>query len=302
MYNTELQINPEFQGLVPALSAEEVLGLEESLLNEGCRESLVTWQNYLIDGHHRYSICHKHNIPFKTVEKLELESELDVKIWMIKNQFSRRNLPTETRLALAYKFKEFEAEKAKARQGARNDLVTQNNNIYPLVGRSKNEKPNVVNSQNRGTLGEIAKMAGVGHTTAEQYDTIQQKGTDEQKEEISLGKSSIKKVYNEIRKQERLATNIATEWPKGKYRVIYADPPWQYGDERSGGSYGGAIDHYNTMSLDDIKALPVKELAEDNAVLCLWATAPLLPEALQDLKHGVLPIRLTLFGTRLSLT
>ena len=35
---------------------------------------------------------------------------------MINNQFSRRNLPTETRLALAYRFKDFEAEKAKARQ------------------------------------------------------------------------------------------------------------------------------------------------------------------------------------------
>jgi len=39
---------------------------------------------------------------------------------MINNQFSRRNLPTETRLALAYKFKEFETEKAKERQGTRN--------------------------------------------------------------------------------------------------------------------------------------------------------------------------------------
>lgn len=37
---------------------------------------------------------------------------------MINNQFSRRNLPTETRLALAYQFKEFEAEKAKARMQA----------------------------------------------------------------------------------------------------------------------------------------------------------------------------------------
>jgi len=46
-------------------------------------------------------------------QKSAIKNELAVKLWMINNQFSRRNLPTETRLALAYKFKEFEAEKAK---------------------------------------------------------------------------------------------------------------------------------------------------------------------------------------------
>jgi hypothetical protein len=106
---------------------------------------------------------------------------------MINNQFSRRDLSIETRLALAYKFKEFEAEKAKTRQGTRNDLTEEENisldltaseeddNFYPLVGRSETEQK----IQSRGTLGEIAKRAGVSHTTAEQYDAIQRKGTEE---------------------------------------------------------------------------------------------------------------------------
>lgn len=75
------------------------------------------------------------------------------------------------------------------------------------------------------TLEVIAKMAGVGHVTAFQYDAIQRKGTEEQKAEVDSGDSSIKKVYTNIRKAERLETNKVTEWPKGKYRVIYADPP-----------------------------------------------------------------------------
>lgn len=122
-------------------------------------------------------------------------------------------------------------ELAKTRRGTRNDLVIQDDHFYPLAGRSESEKTNVVNSQNRGTLGEIAKMAGVGHTTAEQYDAIQRKGTFEQKQAVSLGTASITKIYNNIQRQERLEQNKLTEWPKGKYRVIYADPPWQYGDE-----------------------------------------------------------------------
>lgn len=197
---------------------------------------------------------------------------------MINNQFSRRNLPTETRLALAYRFKEFEADKAKERQGTRNDLVDSDINIAQPVGRSKTFE---CKNRGRGTLGEIAKKAGVSHTTAEQYDTIQRKGSEEQKAEVAEGKSSIKKVYTQIQKAERLEKNKAAEWPKGKYRVIYADPPWHYGDERSGGNHGGAVDHYNTMSINELKNMPLSSLTEDNAVLFLWATAPLLPEALE---------------------
>lgn len=66
-----------------------------------------------------------------------------------------------------------------------------------------------------------------------------------------------------------------------KYRVIYADPPWKYGDERTGlVGYSAAVDHYPTMSISELQALPVNELAQDNAVLFLWATSPLLPDAL----------------------
>lgn len=274
----ELIINPEFQNLIPSLNLEELSSLEASLKHEGCRDPLVVWNNTIIDGHHRYAICTKHSISFDVVEKSELETELDVKLWMINNQFSRRNLPTETRLALAYRFKEFEADKAKERQGTRNDLVDSDINIAQPVGRSKTFE---CKNRGRGTLGEIAKKAGVSHTTAEQYDTIQRKGSEEQKAEVAEGKSSIKKVYTQIQKAERLEKNKAAEWPKGKYRVIYADPPWYYGDERSGGNHGGAVDHYNTMSINELKNMPLSSLTEDNAVLFLWATAPLLPEALE---------------------
>lgn len=64
--------------------------------------------------------------------------------------------------------------------------------------------------------------------------------------------------------------------PPHKYRVVYADPPWQYGDKQDIETLGGAQKHYPTMPLDDIIALPVP--AEDNAVLFLWVTSPLLED------------------------
>ena len=66
--------------------------------------------------------------------------------------------------------------------------------------------------------------------------------------------------------------------PRGPYSIIYADPPWRYQDATC---YGSAEGHYNTMSLDDICALPVTKSAAENAVLLMWATWPLLPEAIK---------------------
>jgi len=62
-----LRIDSEFKNLIPPLTEEEYKGLENSILSEGCRDNLVTWNDILIDGHNRYEICQKHNIEFTTI-------------------------------------------------------------------------------------------------------------------------------------------------------------------------------------------------------------------------------------------
>ena len=66
-----------------------------------------------------------------------------------------------------------------------------------------------------------------------------------------------------------------------KYQIIYADPPWRYEHPAIGSKMKAIERHYPTMKLEEIKALPVKELGEDNSVLFLWATAPKLKECLE---------------------
>ena len=66
-----------------------------------------------------------------------------------------------------------------------------------------------------------------------------------------------------------------------KYKIIYADPPWRY--ERSK-VQGAAEKHYPTMQLDELCALPVSELADQDCILFLWATFPQLNEALELIK------------------
>lgn len=71
-----------------------------------------------------------------------------------------------------------------------------------------------------------------------------------------------------------------------KYHIIYADPPWQYNARKKTNTKfgGGAMGHYPTMTLHDIKNLDVQSLSEDNCVLFLWATFPRLQEALDVMK------------------
>ena len=66
-----------------------------------------------------------------------------------------------------------------------------------------------------------------------------------------------------------------------KYKIIYADPPWRYDQKRL---QGAAEKHYATMNINDICALPVTDLADKDCALFLWATFPMLPEALKLIK------------------
>lgn len=68
-----------------------------------------------------------------------------------------------------------------------------------------------------------------------------------------------------------------------KYNIILADPPWAYKDKRNNDSAYGAMT-YQTMPLDEIKALPVKDIADTNCMLFLWATFPNLQPALDVIK------------------
>ena len=66
-----------------------------------------------------------------------------------------------------------------------------------------------------------------------------------------------------------------------KYRVIYADPPWEYKQSGSAkNSRGMAKQHYSTMNTTDICNLPVRNIATEDAILFMWATFPNLGEAL----------------------
>lgn len=73
--------------------------------------------------------------------------------------------------------------------------------------------------------------------------------------------------------------------PPKRYDVIYADPAWTYENKKTGGSHkSGASQHYPTMTVEEICALPVPALGKKSSVCFLWVTVPMLDEGRQVLK------------------
>lgn len=124
---SEIIVDPEFRDLIPRLLPEERKGLESMILSDGCRDALITWKGILIDGHNRYEICTSHGLPFRIEEK-EFKSRDDVKIWIIQNQFSRRNIPIYEKGRLALLLKEILETRAKEKEQIRK-TVSQTNPV-----------------------------------------------------------------------------------------------------------------------------------------------------------------------------
>ena len=256
----ELKVDKEFRDLIPPLQEDELKQLESNIVNEGWRsnEKIITWDGIIVDGHNRYGICQKNNIKFQTQEK-KFKDRNEVIIWIIENQLGRRNLSPYDRVRLNLKKEAILKPIAKER----------------MMGGV----PTLAQGRVRET---ISKLAKVSHGTYDKVKFIEAKATNETKDKLSAGTETINKVYTELKKKEQ-RENIVKEFKdaptmvngKKKYQIILADPPWHFW----GGGWKNQTQHYKTMSMDEIKNLPVKDLADKNCVLFLWVTFPVLKDA-----------------------
>ena len=92
--------------------------------------------------------------------------------------------------------------------------------------------------------------------------------------------SRDKTLAEVTRTKKAEARSVRLSLPDAKYRIVYADPPWAYRDTADVGAVqtGGAAMQYPTMSIAELCALDVKAICDDDAVLFLWVTSPLLFE------------------------
>ena len=211
-------IDNEFKALIPPLTADEKQGLEKSLINEGCRDALVLWGDILVDGHNRYEICTRHNIPYKTIQR-EFKSRQDVIEWIILNQFGRRNLPAHERARLALRLKPVIAEKAKK------NLITHTETGYQ--GCQNSDKAEI------DTKKEIAKIAGVSHDTIAKVERIEKEAPAPIIEASRKGEISVNAAYQvtkfEPEQREEIVQRIEQgEQPKTVVQEVQKRPHVAY--------------------------------------------------------------------------
>ena len=108
-----LKIKESFRTIIPPLTPEEYSLLERSILEDGCRDAIITWKGFIIDGHNRYGICEKHGLHYDT-EEIGLDTEQDALVWIINNQLGRRNITDYQKGELVLKKKIFSSKRQEA--------------------------------------------------------------------------------------------------------------------------------------------------------------------------------------------
>ena len=156
----ELRIDPEFERIIPPLTADEFQLLKENILAEGkVRDALITWNGIIVDGHNRYKVIREHpEIPFTTEEKQFVDREEAI-WWMCDNQLGRRNLTEYQREVLVGR--RYKAEK---RKNGASDSFRGNRYTGSLVPAQ--------NGQVLTTAEKIGKELGIGRNTVRRAESF----------------------------------------------------------------------------------------------------------------------------------
>jgi hypothetical protein len=187
-------INEELKQYIDPLTPNEYAALERSLLAEGCRDALVLWGDVLIDGHNRYEICSKYDLPFKTIQNDSFGSLEDVLLWMIDNQLGRRSVSDFQRGMLALRKRDIIAARTKAEATpAKNTSTEENEGAAASDAPAASDDPWHAddNTGRIKTREDIARAAGISSATIGQIDRIRKTAAPELVEAVRNGAISI---------------------------------------------------------------------------------------------------------------
>ncbi|WP_343741987.1 hypothetical protein [Herbaspirillum huttiense] len=187
-------INEELKQYIDPLTPNEYAALERSLLAEGCRDALVLWGDVLIDGHNRYEICSKYDLPFKTIQNDSFGSLEDVLLWMIDNQLGRRSVSDFQRGMLALRKRDIIAARTKAEATpAKNTSTEESEGAAASEATAASDDPWHAddNTGRIKTREDIARAAGISSATIGQIDRIRKTAAPELVEAVRNGAISI---------------------------------------------------------------------------------------------------------------
>ncbi len=189
-------VKEELRAYIDPLTPEEHEALERSILAEGCRDALVLWGDVLVDGHNRYGICQKHDIPFNTVQHPHFKSMEDVHLWMIDQHLGRRSVSDFQRGVLALRKKEILAAKvqaavpAPAESGAEDGTGGAAQSVADGDAGAQ-AKPAARPAEPLPSREALARAARVSSTTISQIEKIQKAAAPELVAAVKSGEISI---------------------------------------------------------------------------------------------------------------
>jgi len=277
--------NHKYADLFPLITGQDYDEFKSDILQNGLREPIWLYEDKVLDGRNRYRACIESCIEPRFNEY----SGNDPLGFVISLNLKRRHLDTGQRSMVA---------------GRLADMRRGDNQHTEISATSQAQAAKILNVStdsvqfakkviDTGTQ-ELVDMVDHGEVAVSTASIISELPEAEQGDVIARGEKEILKVAKEIRakktesrRQERIEK--ISEISKGNaelevnqtYPVIYADPPWRY--EHSSTDNRQIENHYPTMALDEICALPVSELSTDDSILFLWTTSPKLIESVQVL-------------------
>ncbi len=276
----QIQIDPEFKALIPPLTPEQYAGLKASLEEYGgAREPLVVWNGTLLDGHNRHEICSAGNLSYTIRDAPEtINSREDAIDWIIRNQKGRRNL-SSTQLALLLLKSDMRSSRAKMAQFA--GMSEGKFQAIELVSKSGYASIlKALEDDNITANGASEAVKVLNRTRPELRPAILERFEADSKKNLKKIVGEIKLSAKRALAEELHANPIVT--PDGRYQVIVSDPPWKYDTRAEDTSHRGK-NQYPDMTVEEICALPVPTLSQDNCVLFLWTTNAFMRQAYQCL-------------------
>jgi N6-adenosine-specific RNA methylase IME4 len=298
----DIIVDAEFAALIPPLSAEERQQLEENIVEHGgARDPLVVWASKgtltLLDGHNRYEICTRLELPFD-VHEMRFASRDDAADWMDRNQLGRRNLhPDAFTLLLGRRYNR--AKKTMAEAGA------SKGKSYP---RSGEERTSARLAKEHGVTEKTVRNAGKFAESVEKAKKIDpaieakvsagkappraavvkaaallEKAPERAKEIIEGGKK-MADVIREEKRAEVVAKLESVEAVKakelaGEYDVIVIDPPWPMEKIERDVTPEQVAFEYPTMQEAELAAMQLP--VADDCHVWVWTTHKFLPMCLR---------------------
>ena len=150
----------------------------------------------------------------------------------------------------------------------------------------------------KDVVAEMRNRSGVSPKTYERAVAVIETASEELKAAIREGNMTINQAYNrmkriakESKREEARQQNAekvqALSSPleaQGLFQTIVIDPAWDWGDEGDVNQFGRAKPDYHTMSIDEVEALPIAKIADENCHIYLWITNRSLPKGFRLLE------------------